>query len=405
MRTTKIRTVSRASLNALAYQGIRPCESFAQIRDTLGRHFGESHVTAFAEPVFNNKEGFVDWYVPFEGEPRPYALLSDEEKRKVTESYVTKARDIRAYADSLIATGDAQKVTRGNILNLALLYPLEDDLFLVGDTPVVTCWGFGPGTQGAPVQNLCDLKARVRPAQPVAPAAEPPVAPVEKEREVVRAAFWPWLLPLLLLLLLLLLVFSDIGSIRALGGYASLHLPSLLEEDEARERDLLKKRHELEEELRLLEKRLVEHIAQCRRALPPAGTAVPPAVASPKEELVIPENVSDTRFLKGRWLCATGLFNSMTQEPVKVEFVFDDEGKGHGHIYQKDDLCRGKASAAMKDGVLAITHEALRCSKGGNTYAPNEIECRNTSSGRTECRGKSSGGLEWNAFFLRLGTE
>ncbi len=405
MRTTKIRTIPRASLNALAYQGIMPCESFAQIHDTLKRHFGDSHVSAFAEPVFNKTEGFVDWYVPFEGEARPYALLSEDEKQKVTESYVAIARDIRAYADSLIETRDPQKVTRGNILNLALLYPSDDDLFLVGETPVVTCWGFGPGTQGAPVLNLCDLRVKESPRLEKEPEVAPKPSPEPERpvvRETVRTVFWPWLLPFFLLLLLLLLLFSDVGSIRSLSGTAFLHLPSLLAEDEAREKELLKKRHDLEEERRLLEARAVEHIARCRAAkIPPAGTARAPR----KEELIIPENVKDTSFLTGRWLCATGLFNAQTQEPVKVEFVFNSEGKGQGHIYQKDDLCSGKASAILKDGALAITHEELRCSKGENAYAANEIVCRNTASGRTECRGKSSGGMEWNAFFLRLGTE
>ncbi len=177
MRTTLIRTVPRCTINALAYQGILPCEHHAQLHDTLLRHLGERHARIFAEPVVNAVEGFIDWYVPFTGEVRPYSTLGPEEQETLTQELAHLASEIRDYANALIASGEAQKITRGNILLLALRYPGDDDLFLVDATPVVTCWGFAQGTPGAQLANLCDVRVRAqKPPVPTAAAVNVPLA-------------------------------------------------------------------------------------------------------------------------------------------------------------------------------------------------------------------------------------
>ncbi|MBO4335686.1 MAG: hypothetical protein J5846_07625 [Desulfovibrio sp.] len=423
MRTTLIRTIARAKINALAYQGIMPSECFAQIQETIRRHFDERHAQAFAEPVFNKEEGFVDWYVPFTGNVRRYQELSQEEKEAQTAEFAALAADVNAYADELIAKGDPQKVTRGNLLKLALLYPSEDDLYVVDDRPVVTCWGFGPGSQDASVCNLCDLRVGgLLPAKtPV--QAQPPVQEASQEEVPVvivekRASRLLWLIPLLLLLALLLLLFCDFGRQKALSGLSFWRLPSLMSEDDARERGQELRLLALDHERLELEEQALQLMAACRRSdlpvpegiLPRTPPAVPPPLEpsavlpeTPKEELIIPENVKDTSFLAGRWLCATGLFNSRTQEPVQVEFIFGSDGKGSGHIYEKSGRCSGPARASMRDNVLAIEHDALVC-PGGANYRPNTIECRK-SMGKTECHGVNAEGGQWKAVFLKLSAE
>lgn len=418
MRATLIRTVPRATINALAYQGIIPCENYTQIRDTLLRHFGERHAAPFAEPVANKNEGFIDWYVPFEGNVRPYATLDDTEKQAASEQFSKLAADIRAYAQELIAIGDPQKVTRGSILEMALSYPSEEDLFLVDDTPVVTCWGFASGSQGAPICNLCDLRVITPKTQPPKPEDMPAEAdkPAEKQQEEKRVyVFWalPWLLPLLLLLLLLVLLFSDFGKMKALSGHSYLSLPSLFAPEEEKEAALSLRIHDLDAERIRLEGQAQALIAQCRRKMPSPSQEVPEqrstAPSKPvtpieqiKEQLVIPDNVRDTSFLRGRWLCDTGLVNAKTNQPVTVEFVFDAKGVGAGRIYEGDDVCVGAARATLDKGVLHIEHDPLRCAGSDSAYTANAIECRNTERGATECRGRSSHGTKWKASFLRL---
>ncbi|MCR5814613.1 MAG: hypothetical protein K6G15_09005 [Desulfovibrio sp.] len=424
MRTTLIRTIARAKINALAYQGIMPSECFAQIQETIRRHFDERHAQAFAEPVFNKEEGFVDWYVPFTGNVRCYQDLSEAEKNAQTAEFAALAADVNAYADELIAKGDPQKVTRGNLLKLALLYPSDDDLYVVDDRPVVTCWGFGPGSNDATVCNLCDLRVgNVLPVQAEqAPAPEPaskaPVVAVPVE-EKKRAGCLAWLIPFLLCLAIAVLLFADFGRQKALSGMSLGHLPSLMSADEIRERGLQLKLLALDHERLELEEQALQLLAACRRGdlpkptgiLPPITQQekpkpdVPPALLpeAPKEELVIPENVKDTGFLAGRWLCATGLFNSHTQEPVQVEFIFGSDGQGTGHIYEKNGRCSGPARASFQDNVLAIEHDALVC-EGGSSYRANTIECRK-SMGKTECHGINADGGQWKAVFLKLSAE
>ena len=389
MRTTLIRTTSRATLNALAYQGIRPSECFSQVHDTLEKNLGAAHAACFAEPVSNRQEGFIDWYVPFSGEVRPYQSLSDEEKRTVQERFSLLAAEIKAFAEALIASSDSQKVTRGSLLMLALRYPAEEDLFLVGDTPVVTCWGFAPGRRGAEACNLCNLG-------PV--AAKKSEVPAGTAAQPSSWSFLPWLLPLFLFLLLFCLLFADFGPRPALSGRTLLQLPALPGTFRA-ETENDRRIGVLEEELRVLEQSVVTHIAAC--VSEPAQSVSPPLLEPTREELVIPKDVHDTSFLTGRWLCATGLFNSKTQEPVQVEFVFDAQGQGKGNIYEKNEVCSGSAQAVLKDGVLKIEHDALLCAKSRSSYSPNAIVCTNVQ-GKTECRGRSTKGDDWSAVFLKL---
>ncbi|MBO4368852.1 MAG: hypothetical protein J5803_01945, partial [Desulfovibrio sp.] len=165
MRTTRIRTISRADINALAYQGIMPSECYPQLRSTIERHFDEEHASLLAEPVFNAREGFIDWYVAFEGPVTCYASLDSAGQKEACERFRKLASDIVLYADELICSGDAQKVTRGHLLKLALRYPSDQDLFLVGDRVTATCWGYAPGTSGAQSAMLCDLRVREEAAQ------------------------------------------------------------------------------------------------------------------------------------------------------------------------------------------------------------------------------------------------
>ncbi|MBQ7456337.1 MAG: hypothetical protein IJS54_01800 [Desulfovibrio sp.] len=393
MRTTLIRTTPRATINALAYQGILPCEHFVQIFDTLLRHFGESHAFAFAEPVSNTHEGFIDWYVPFAGDVRPYAALDGAEKEAACAAFASIAKDIRDHAQSLIASNDPQKITRGNILLLALNYPHENDLFVVDGKPVVTCWGFAPGTEGAPLSNLCDLTLPKAPIQKE--AIIPPVAPAPAPKK--SFGFLPWLLPLFLLLLILFLLLANAEYLRI-----PFVNSDLLDKEAVLSSEYAKK----EEARKHLEDAILLHMAQCRTRLPETAKHKDPlpsaAPVTKPDVLVIPDNVKDTSFLSGHWLCATGLINTKTQEPVQVEFLFDRKGKGLGRVYEKDNVCEGEAKALMAASILRIEHEPLVCQKGGGSYAPNTIQCEKHANGETACTGKSATGFSWDAVFVRI---
>ncbi|MBQ7617888.1 MAG: hypothetical protein IJS50_03340 [Desulfovibrio sp.] len=383
-RTKLICSTPLAKINALAYQGIRPVECYAQILDTLKRNLGESYESSLAEPVLNRDEGFIDWYAPCAGEVKPLALMPNSAKEALIAKLNQEAKQIKDYAESLIASGDPKQVTRGNLLKLSLCYPTEEDLLVVGERLFVTCWGFGPGSQGAMGLNLCDLRYFE------------PIKHEKVQKEPVKSSLGlAWLWPFLLLLLLLLLLFADFGRQKALLGLSLLSLPGFSGEN-LKDKELAIEA--LEAEISELTPKLLGHLASCPSKLPPPKPLEP---SVKREELVIPENVKDTSFLKGRWLCATGLYNSRTKQPVQVEFIFDDNGEGLGRVYEPNDRCTGRAKAELKGEILQIEHDVLQCEKNNSRYNRNTIACTK-AEGKTQCLGQTADGSTWRAVFLKL---
>lgn len=400
MIATLIATTPKASMQPLAFQGIMAYSRFPQIRDMLLRRFGDDYVLLFGRPEENLADGDIDWYSHVQGDVKKLDDLPEDERKPICETIARMAAEIGNYAQELIDSREPLKITRGNILKLALRYPDASDIYVIGKQPVVTCWGFGPGTPGVEGMNLVRLARSVVQAPPARPAtrqaapeavktAPPVTAPVPRS-----GCLW-WLLPLLPLLLILLLLFCSFGSIPALSGISLFHVPGLpyLENNKENDRQIA----ELENEIASLRPQVEKHAAMCVK--PPAAIAEKPAPEI-KESLVIPEHAQSMEFLEGRWACDTGLGNSRTGERVRVIFLFDKKGKGSGIVYEKDDRCQGDASARMRDGVLHIEYGELFCGKP-NSYAPGVIDCENVQSGKTECRGRNIDNSSWAVDFYR----
>lgn len=415
----------KSAMHALAYQGIMVSDSFSQIRDMLRnrRDFGDEYVLLFAEPVPNAADSSIDWYTPVQGEVQRLTDLPEEEQNRLRDKLARMAGEIRRYADELKQSPGPSGLTRGNILALSLSYPGEETLFVVGGQPVFTCWGYGPGTPGAEPQDLSRL-ARLAPSRPAPtpvaavvpapaedellavvpeeePAPVPPVAPVPAKGG--GAGCLLWLLPLLLLLLLLLLFFIGIGGLPAISGYTLYNIP--WKAAEPPELALVREQNaELERELATLAEQARAHAEQCREGEPLVIPELPPE--QPGEELVIPDEPPQEggrlAFLQGRWRCETGLVSGDTGEPVVVEFVFDDEGRGRAIVQEKNDRCVGEATARLDEGELHIDIEEQRCGRG-DSYSGQRIDCRNKGAA-AECKGtnQSRTGEAWEAQFFRL---
>lgn len=401
-----IASIPKISMHALAFQGIMVYTCFPQIRDMLLRKFGDEYVLLFARPAENAAEGVIDWYTPVQGEAQLLRDLPPEAQEPVLENISRMAKEIHAYAEELINSHEPLKVTRGNILKLALRYPGEEALYVVGGQPVFTCWGFGPGTPGVEGCDLSRLKRadRPKPAAPVAPAAEaaptptpaaptpPPAAPVPARG--CSGCAW-WLLPLLPLLLLLLLLFAGIGTRDALSGHTLFRVPApafLQVDDNSREIALLEK------EIAELKAVLLDKAAQCVPQKPRVVQEEP----RPRQEMVIPKEATNTEFLEGRWLCDTGLVNSRTHEPVKLEFSFGKDGKGTATTYEQNDKCRGETRAAIRNGNLYIAIGEQKCERSDTTYSPVTIECRPGAGTEAVCQGVHEGGTSWDANFQKI---
>lgn len=395
MSGTRIASTPRAEMHELAFQGIAPSASFPQIRDMLLNKFGDEYVLLFARPAENTADGTIDWYSPVQGEPHRLTELPPEKERAAREQLAHMGAEIQRYAGELIATQEPLKVTRGSILKLALSYPDDSALYVVGDQPVFTCWGFGPGTPGVEPANLSRLAVPAAPvapaaaqAAPVPPSPPPPAAPVERKG---AGCLW-WLLPLLLAALLCFVLFTSFAGLPAPGGSALFHLdgPGFLAAPQEKQQEV----DRLTSEITGLKSRVTEHAALCRKAAP--------AKTPKEEELVIPENASDPAFMAGRWRCDTGLANKRTGEAVVFEFAFDASGKGQGIIHEKKDRCTGDATAHFREGVLHIDLGPQRCENSSTGYAAVSIDCRTLPGGGSQCVGTNDDGTRWDADFRRV---
>lgn len=397
-----IATTQKASVHALAFQGIMVYTCYPQISDMLRRKFGDDFVLLFAQPVENKETGEIDWYTPIYGKAQKVDSLPEDARSAACDKASNMGKEIQAFADELIHSPDPLKVTRGNILSLALCYPDISYLYVIGEQPVFVCWGFGPGTPGVEPQNLSRLVASK--PKPVQQPQKPSPAPLAPKSALSWHWLW-WLLPLCLACLLFFALFTSFGSQPPLAGTSLFKAGALPFANTA------VKSHPdiaaLENELSALRMRLDQHIALCIPQEPrPARPAMPnaqiPPTREPGESLVIPEKSQDTSFLEGEWLCDTGLINMRTSEPVKVLFAFDHSGKGRAVIFEKKDKCIGAANAKMITGALKIDVQDLHCEKSGDSYNRMSITCKSAAGSSTQCIGMNPNGHTWNADFKKI---
>lgn len=397
-------------MNALAWQGIPIYSCYDQIHGILDRKFGTAVALLFAKPVENTGTGEIDWYTPVNGTPRKLVDLPEAEKAPLYAKFAQAAEEILKYAeDELIHSGKSERVTSGEILKLALRYPDENALLVVGQQPVMICWGFGPGTPGVegfylaslayqpprtptPAEESAKPKAETPP--PVEPEVKPALAPVAVRHVWGWGWLW-WLFPLLALLLLFFLLFTTFGNFPAISGVSLFSWQGYPFESKDYGADISR----LKLDLAALEGRLEDHVGQCK----PKVQEEKPQVAE-EENLVIPEDPTNLDFLEGEWLCRTGLVNAQTGEPVQFSFTFNKNGTGKGVVHESNgDQCVGDAQGELENGVLAINLKEQTCRGSGRQYVPLSIQCRNImGQGGTSCKGRNDDGSTWEATFHRL---
>lgn len=425
MTGTLIATTQKAAVHALAFQGIMVYSCFAQIRDMIRRKFGDEYVLLFAKPVENTQISEIDWYTPVFGAAQSLDSLSPDARDAAYKKASSMARDIEAYAEELIHSPDPHKVTRGNILKLALCYPDDSYIYVIGEQPVLVCWGFGPGTPGVEPQNLTRITAvreQTTPSPPPPPRAEPaaepqPVAAMPVASRPLSPGWLWWLLPLLAACLLICLLFTSFGGAPSIAGTTLFNMPALFAAPADRNAEIAA----LENEISALRGKLEKHAALCvPEKRPEEITVKPPVAALPEpapdkpveitpeernqanEDLVIPKHAEDTSFLEGRWICETGLANIRTHEPVQFAFEFGRNGKGRATVYEKNDQCTGATRAELRNGELRFIVDPQLCAKGNNQYMGLSIVCRDAGGAKTQCVGVNEDGTTWSADFKKV---
>jgi hypothetical protein len=182
----------------LRFQGILVTESYAQLTALLEARLSPRHARFLAEPAHDASGNTTDWYAHAEGPIRPIAELPEGEKARALRAVSALASDIGTLAETLKAGPDASSVVRGNILSLALRHPGEECLYMAGDQPLLTCWGFDPGSPDVQPEDLV-RPGIARPAPAAAPAGVN-AATATARTAVGNLAAFPWWSALLRLL-------------------------------------------------------------------------------------------------------------------------------------------------------------------------------------------------------------
>lgn len=210
--------MSHSTLVRTTLTGVRPLgvrgeplhHAQEQIRGAIRRRLGPRHAALLAEPVAHDLGRAIDWYSDAGGDAMALAALPFERQQSVLDEVERLRSDIEVLAQRFEA-GDTQDVRLlGKALHLAVRRPSNDYVFLVGDQPVIICWGYEPEAAGAvlppPMLPAPAPASAALPTAAMAPAGLPPRMAVAGAAVLPASAAFPWGRALLVGLLSILLV-------------------------------------------------------------------------------------------------------------------------------------------------------------------------------------------------------
>lgn len=204
-------TLVRTTLTGVRPLGVRgePLHhAQEQIRGAIRRRLGPRHAGLLAEPVAHDLGRAIDWYADATGDAVPLNALPSERQQIVLDEVERLRSDIEVLAQRFEAGDTEDARLLGKALHLAVRRPSNDYLFVVGDQPVIICWGYEPEAAGAvlppPMLPAAAPVAAAMPAVAMTPAMAPRMA--GGAAIMPAAAAFPWARALLVGLLAILLV-------------------------------------------------------------------------------------------------------------------------------------------------------------------------------------------------------
>lgn len=401
-----------------------------QIRGVVRRRLGERHARLLAEPQPDEVGRRIDWYTDLPGSVVPLSELAPERRASLLAEVEKLSGDIASLAESLRAAPSDDAQLTGRALELTARRPSDDYIFLVGDQPVIVCWGYEPEAAGALLPPPM-LPAAVAAAVP--PVAAAPAAVLASGPATLAAAspfsWWRWLLiGLFAILLALILSYflrqcSPVGpdvAVTQLPPPPAPPAPPPPPDPAVGLRDDLGTAQSDETKLRAtlasLRDELAAKRADCKPPAPPKPPPKPPQVVEkkpdppkppPKPPQVVEKKpdppkpppgddrlrmpkapTNDYSFLQGCW--RTDTFKHGPQiRPGYATYCFD--GRGNGSMEFRFDngvTCRAPATARFNGGQLAVTDADASCSPRGR-WAQDHLYCQPGADGVANCSGSN----------------
>ncbi len=426
---------TRIGVRPLGVRGEPLHNAADQIRRVIRRRLGDGAADLLAEPLLHEDGKTIDWHAGWSGEVRRVADLDPERRREILAQVDATLATIAKLGGTLGTAGSGDDIgVVGRSLQLAARKPAESFVFLVGDRPVVVCWGY---EKEAAASLMGPALPRV---PPPASAHRPVLGPPEPRSTAlaVRAApaTIPWFRSLLLALPLLLLLLGAAWLLRSLlpadpdlamatregppepaaaapPSDPSPVLKASLAEEEARAKALRL-------ELAAIEGELKKRVADCRppeaakppeakkeeppkppqiaKAVPPPPVpkpASPPTPAPPPRpsdgRMRMPSApTGDYSFMQGCW--RTDRFkHEVSQTEFGISsYCFDANGNGSLEWRRGRTACRTRARAQFNGTHLALRDQDATCNDGSHWYA-DQLVCQRAPNGVADCTGRSQG--------------
>lgn len=397
-------TLVRTTLTGVRPLGVRgePLHhAEAQIRAVVRRRLGERHFNLLAEPEPHDLGGRIDWYSACTGAVQPSAELPEADRAGLRTDIDALLADIDRLGQELEASAADDARLAGRSLRLAAQRPSDDYLFLVGDQPVIVCWGYDTEAAGAVLPPA--FIANTTPATPPHPAAPPIPRPVPVAMTPVAAATlsrerFPWLVWLLAGLVAIAILMMASWLLRQCmpvpPDLRITELPPLppppqpppdptigLRDDvDAAQRDEAK----LRATLASLRDELERRYRQCRPPIPDQPET------RPGDVLRLPEKPTDDySFLKGCWR-GDAFRYTPRHPPGHHTYCFDERGNGKLVFrWQSGVTCEAPATARYEGDTLHITDANAVCSDGSR-WTQDRLVCTNGIGSVAQCGGETN---------------
>lgn len=431
----------QATLVATTRSGVRPLgvrgeplhNAAAQIRRVVRRRLGDAAADLLGEPQLHEDGTAIDWYAAWPGEVRQVANLDPAQRSAILAQVDTALAAIGRLGQTLkdAGSGDDTGVV-GRSLQLAARRPAESFVFLVGDRPVVVCWGY---EKEAANSLLPAALPRAPQHQPVInpPSLPPPFPVAVAPTAAAAAATIPWARTLLAALPLLLLLLGAAYLLRDwLPGDPALALATregppgppapavhdplpVLKASLASEAARAKA---LQIEIGTIEGELKKRVADCRppEAPKPPQTALAqpkPAPPPPPVPKPAPRAPGDNRlrlptaptnnysFMAGCWRTDPFRHETVQRQPGISSYCFDASGRGELEWRRGRTACRTRAQAQFSGPNLALRDADTTCNDGSHWYA-DQLTCRRGADDVAQCSGNSRGAFGPTSWTVNL---
>lgn len=426
-QTTLIVT-TRSGVRPLGVRGEPLHNAAPQLRRVVRRRLGDDAAGLLADPQMHEDGKAIDWYADWPGAVQPLSALAPERRTEVLAQVERTLAEIRRLGDMLAGAGPREDMgVVGLSLQLAARPPAQSFIFMVGERPVIVCWGYEKEAAASLLPSTLP-----RPTEPPArrPVLEAPAA-VGGLPAVRRASTTiPWLRTLLLALPLMLLLLGAAWLLREmLPADPSLSLatregppapppgepppdptPALkaaFSTEQSRERIL-------KVELSLIEAELKKRIADCKppeQPKPPPQVAVAPPPTPPKpapmpapaptpgphqtrpndDRLRLPSApTNDYSFMSGCWRTDPFRHEPMQGQPGVSSYCFDANGNGQLEWRRGRTACRTRAFARFDGPTLRIRDGDSSCNDGSRWFA-DQLVCNRGADNVALCSGRSQG--------------